>query len=178
MSTAIGTMLQFDTAVHERMLYDSALGRKFDRGYVNQHVEAAKRAVEQIGRSPCAARFRLSPTADVSRCGKLREQRLIYSVTSSGQASRGRDYDAKHLGSLEVDDQIDFCGLLDRQVSPPCVCVPCNSRPDETHLQSWSVARQATGGGKLAQFIDCGYRMGYRLPTKLFASLGEERYAV
>jgi len=80
-------MLQFDTAVHERMLYDSALGRKFDRGYVNQHVEAAKRAVEQIGRSPCAARFRLSPTADVSRCGKLREQRLIYSVTSSGQAS-------------------------------------------------------------------------------------------
>ena len=77
-------------------------------------------------------RCRLSPTADVpphtypgqlcARTGREQLQHTMravagYSITSSARPSSvQRDGEAERLGGLEVDDQLDFRGLLDRQV--------------------------------------------------------------
>jgi hypothetical protein len=41
-----------------------------------------------------------------------------YSITSSASASRFvGNVETESLGGLEVDDELEFCGLLDRQIA-------------------------------------------------------------
>ena len=53
----------------------------------------------------------------VSRCSKLRVQRLglLDQLVGAGK-QRGRDGDAQRFGCLEIDHELDFRGLIDRQV--------------------------------------------------------------
>ena len=47
--------------------------------------------------------------------------RRDHSITSSARASRRwRHIEAERLGGLEIDDQLDFRGLLDREVAGLC----------------------------------------------------------
>jgi hypothetical protein len=54
--------------------------------------------------------FRVVPEPVVSRCSKWR-----YSITSSARpSSESGVVETERLGGLEIDDQLDFGGLLDR----------------------------------------------------------------
>src|SRR5207244_3922124 len=75
---------------------------------------------------------------------------------------RERESDSERLGGLEVDVELDFCGLLDRQigwffalenaagVDASQAVVICNAA---------SVTHQATGGDERPMLIDRGHRM-------------------
>ena len=88
-----------------------------------------------------------------------------------------RDVDAERLGGLQVDVQLDFGDLLDRQVgrlfalenpagidAGQAVCVR-NVR---------SVAQQTSGRGELAPLVDRRHRVAERQRGELFAPAREE----
>jgi len=76
-------------------------------------------------------------------------------VGASGQGQR--DSDAERPGGLEVDDQLDFRGLHDREVSG---LLAFENAPGVDAAQTIcvrsiaSVAHQTTGGGKLSILVD------------------------
>src|ERR1700730_7195643 len=91
---------------------------------------------------------------------------------------RERDGEAERLGGLEVDDQLDLGGLLDRQVGGLLALEnPASVDADQTELVRTvaSVAHQAAGGDKLAIGKNRGHRMAYRRIGDLFAPADEER---
>ena len=77
-----------------------------------------------------------------------------YSITSSARPSSGsRDGEAERLGGLEVDDQLDFGRLLDRQIGGLLALE--NPAGVDAGLaigigNARSVAHQAAGRGELA----------------------------
>src|SRR5262249_14636399 len=81
------------------------------------------------------------------------------------------------LGSLEIDEQLDFCGLLNRQVGRLLALkYPAGIHADLTvHVpKATSVAHQATGNGELAILIDCRHRVADGQRSELFASAIEK----
>src|SRR5664279_4785371 len=84
---------------------------------------------------------------------------------------------AERICSLEVNDQLDLCGLLDRQVGrllaleyPPGV----DANQTVWLLSVASVAHQAAGRGELAIFENRGHRVAERQCSELFAPTNEE----
>src|SRR5262249_15875333 len=62
-----------------------------------------------------AAKRRFVPKADVSRCSNVRLQKpdLLDHVLAAAE-QRWWHFKTERLGRLEIDEQLDFCGLLDR----------------------------------------------------------------
>jgi hypothetical protein len=84
-----------------------------------------------------------------------------------------RHGEAERLRGFEINDQLDFGGLLDRQVTrllaleyPSGVDADLTVRVRKTS----SIARQAAGCGERAKLVDRGYRVTDRQDAKLFAS--------
>src|SRR5713101_337237 len=91
---------------------------------------------------------------------------------------RERDGEAEGLGSPEIYDQLDFRGLLDRQISRlPTLENSPGVNADQTIVIRFiaSVAHQTAGRGKLAIVVDCGHRVADRQCGKLVAP-GIEEY--
>src|SRR6266478_8134839 len=91
---------------------------------------------------------------------------------------RNRYREAKRLGGLHVDDQLDLGGLLDRQVGGLLALEnPASVDAGQTELVRTvaSVAHQAAGGDKLAIGKNRGHRMADRQLGELFAPADEER---
>src|SRR5262249_29656554 len=91
------------------------------------------------------------------------------------------DSDAKRLGGLEVDDQLDFHRLLDRQFgrlgtfeNPPGVTT------DEAISigEARAVTPQAPGCGKLAPILNRPYRMTRHHGNQSTATAHEQRVGV
>src|SRR5262249_3099924 len=85
--------------------------------------------------------------------------------------------DTKCLGGLDIDDEFEFCGLLDRQVgglfaleNPTGVAAGQTMRI----LQTGSVAHQASSRRMLAEWVDSGHRMAGSQRGKLFAPTKEK----
>ena len=83
----------------------------------------------------------------------MNSRRFIQSPRRRGRATR-RDGEAERLGGLEIDDQFDFRGLLDRQVggllafeNAPGVDTDLTVRIRKTA----SIAHQAAGRGEPAK---------------------------
>jgi hypothetical protein len=90
---------------------------------------------------------------------------------------RQRDSEAERLGSLEVENHLDFRGLHDRQVSRLLALEnPAGVDADLTERirNTASVAHQAAGGGELAILGDRGHRVADSQCSKLFALIVEE----
>src|SRR5262249_31775972 len=90
---------------------------------------------------------------------------------------RERERDAERLRSLEVDDQLHLCCLLDRQISRLFAFE--NSSGVNADLTivirlTGSVAQQAAGRGERAILMDRGHRVAERQCGELFASGREE----
>ena len=84
-----------------------------------------------------------------------------------------RDGRAERLGGLEVDDQLDFRGLLDRQVGRLFALE--NPAGIDANLtirvrNAAAVAHQAAGRGELAKLEDRRHRMAHRQCGELFAA--------
>ena len=101
-----------------------------------------------------------------------------HSITSSARASSvGGTVEAERLGGLEVDDQLELGGLLDRQVGGLLALE--NSAGVDAGLtvrvgDAAAVAHQAAGRDKLATLIDRGHRVAERQCGELFAAASEE----
>src|SRR5262249_29121448 len=80
--------------------------------------------------------------------------------------------DTKCFGSLDIDDQLEFCGLLDRQVGRLLALEnPADIRAGQTMriLKTSSVAHQTTGRSMLAEGIDRRYCVTRCQRGELFA---------
>src|SRR6266481_2709035 len=83
----------------------------------------------------------------------------------SAQEDRLRDGNAEFLSGLEVDEQLGFRGLLDRQVRR-LLALENPAGVDACHAvrvrNAASVAHQAAGRGELAILVDRGHRVADR----------------
>src|SRR5215475_538505 len=89
-----------------------------------------------------------------------------------------RYFEAQRLGGLEIDHQLELCRLHHRQFAR------LFALQDPTDIDSslsigirdaGAVGHKPAGKGKLAKFIDCGYRMIRRERDQLLTSSIEER---
>jgi hypothetical protein len=90
---------------------------------------------------------------------------------------RKRDGEAEPLGGLEVDDQLDLCGLLDRQVGRLLALEDSSGAAAGLVVSvhnTASVAHQATGPGEFGILKDRGYRAGEQQCAELFAPANKE----
>src|SRR5207344_868441 len=90
-----------------------------------------------------------------------------------------RDWNGKAecLGGLEVEEQLDFSGLLNRQVgrliafeNPAGVDACC----PECVRKTASIAHQAAGRGELTKLIDRGHCVPHRQRRELFEPASEQ----
>src|SRR5262245_16162566 len=85
---------------------------------------------------------------------------------------RERHSNAERVGGLEIDDQLDFRRLLDRQVRR---LVALENSPNVSADQTVkfrfaaAIAHQAARGGELAKSVDRGQRMANGQRSELFA---------
>src|SRR5262249_22888549 len=90
---------------------------------------------------------------------------------------RWRHVETDRLRSLEVDGQLDLCGLLHWQVGRLLPLKnPASVRAAQTVNvgTTASVTHQAAGGGQLAKWVDRGHRLAQRQCGQLFAPTSEE----
>src|SRR5215813_13051685 len=88
-----------------------------------------------------------------------------------------RHVDTERLCGLEVDNQFDFRGLLDRQVGRLFALQNSTSiKSDETmrFRNARPVTHQTSGGNELARLVDRWHRVLDREIRKLMAATGEE----
>ena len=89
-----------------------------------------------------------------------------------------RNVEAQHSGGVEIDDELELRGLLDRQVAGPLTFE--NPRGVDTDLaitigNAGAVPHQPAGGSELALVIDGRHRVTYRQRGDLIAAADEER---
>src|ERR1700734_1494080 len=101
---------------------------------------------------------------------------LLDHLVSGGQ-QRLRDGEAERVGGLEVDDQLDFYGLLDRQIgwflafeNAPGI----NANLAEPIAEAAAKAHHAAGEGELTEWVNRGQRMAGRQRGELFGTPVEE----
>src|SRR5215203_6841805 len=101
---------------------------------------------------------------------------LFNHLVGAGE-KRGWHGDAERLGALEVDDQLNFGGLLDRQVSW-LVALENPAGVDASQTMKFrkvaAVAHQAASCGEFAKLVDRGHPMAERQYGELFVSAVEE----
>src|SRR5262249_33128815 len=107
----------------------------------------------------------------------LRQNGCSFDHLVGEREQRRRHCEAAGSGGLEVDDQLDFSGLLDRQVGGFLAFE--NSSGVNADLTivirlTGSVAQQAAGRGERAILMDRGHRVAERQCGELFASGREE----
>src|SRR5216684_213219 len=71
-------------------------------------IATINRTCRQVGSVPCA-----------DSCTAANTTSLFNHLVSAGE-QRGRDSEAECFGSLEIDDQLEFGRLLDRQIGRFC----------------------------------------------------------
>src|ERR1700730_7496801 len=106
------------------------------------------------------------------------QQKSLFDYLVSAPEQCDRERDAEGPGSLEIDRQLDFRGLHDRQVGCPLALE--NPAGVDADLAmpirlAGSVAHQATSGGKLPHFHNCGNPMACCQFGELLAAAGDER---
>ena len=103
---------------------------------------------------------------------------LLHSITSSARASSvGGMVEAERLGGLEVDDQLDLGGLLDRQVGGLLAlenAARIVAGPAVRVGIAAAVAHQAACSDELAILEDRRHRVSERQRAELFALAVEE----
>jgi hypothetical protein len=87
------------------------------------------------------------------------------------------DVEAKRLGGLEINDQLDFGGLHDRKVGGLLTLE--NPADIDAYLaipigKIGAIAHQATGRGEFPKLINCGHCMISYHGDKLIASADEK----
>jgi len=88
-----------------------------------------------------------------------------------GRQQRFRDGEPERFGGLEVDDKLNFCGLLHRQIGR---FVAFENAPGiyanlvVVISDAAAIAHQAAGQGELAVCVDRGQRMASRQRRELF----------
>src|SRR5262245_53382694 len=127
-----------------------------------------------------AARQRRRPDAEIVCGGEVSFLNLPshHSITSSARASSVRWHlEAERLGSLEVDDQLDFGGLLDRQVGG-FLALENAARVEATQAKHIgvvvSVAHEPAGGSEFGKLVERRNPVAKRQCGELFDSAGEE----
>ena len=91
--------------------------------------------------------------------------------------NRLRHGDAQRFRGLEVDDQLDFHRLLNRQIGGPLSLEnPARVDPDLTgrFSEAAAVAHKAASGGELTKLGDRRHRVTSRQCTELFVPADEE----
>src|SRR5437660_453652 len=103
--------------------------------------------------------------------------RLSFDHLVSPAKECDREREAKRLGGLHVDDQLDFRDLLDREVGRFLALEdPAGVGADNTKVarKTASIAHQTAGRGELAILVDRGHRVAERQRGELLAPAIEE----
>jgi hypothetical protein len=95
-----------------------------------------------------------------------------------GEHEQGRwDAQPERLGGLHVDDQLDACELLDREVGRPLTLEnPAGLEADEAvpFGEASTIGHHAAGHSEVAILIDRGYPVPERQRAELFSAGREE----
>ena len=86
--------------------------------------------------------------------------------------------EAERLGGLEIDDQLDFRGLLDRQVGGLFAlqnAAGIRRPPDGARPEDWPITHQTSGRGELTKLKDCRDFMAQCQGGELFGVTSEQR---
>src|SRR3954447_441447 len=115
----------------------------------------------------------MRPVRSISK----RCQQLFDNLVGSGE-ERWRHSEAECLRGLQVDHQLEFGRLQDRQIAWLGTFENAASIDADLakHIgDTWSVACQASGGRKVAVFVNRGYRVTRRQCNELLAPADEQR---
>src|SRR6478752_6499786 len=85
-------------------------------------------------------------------------------------------FDAECLGHFKIDDQLDFCGLLDWQISRPLALEDSPRVDADQTVVFWFIApvtHQAAGRGERAILEDCRHRVADSQSGEFF-TVGQE----
>src|SRR5262249_38721342 len=110
----------------------------------------------------------------------VRARLLFDDFVDEGKHHR-RNFDAERLGSLEIDEQVEFCGLHNRQVDG------LFALEDFTNVSASlpvglpkvrAIARESAGFSVLVQIVDRGNRVARRQCNELIPPGQEKRIGV
>ena len=96
-------------------------------------------------------------------------------VISAGKQCR-RQFETECLSSLKIDEQFNFCGLLDRQIRHfrPLEPGRYKRRPSEMIRKTAAIAHQTSGRDELTKSEDRGDRVVDCQPGELSAPTEKE----
>ena len=89
-----------------------------------------------------------------------------------------RNVEAEHFGGVEIDDELELRGLLDRQVAGPLTFEDPRGVGTDLAItigNAGAVPHQPAGGSEFALEVDGRHRVTYRQRGDLFAAADEER---
>src|SRR5262249_19481076 len=126
------------------------------------------------------AAVRMSALLSAKSCREQPHQRasLENLVDTAGQ--RQRNGDAERKGGLQVDEHLDFCRLLHRQIGRLATFKNSPGIDSDEAMcfrNVGTVAHQTSGRSELAPLVDRGNRMLNRQGGELLGMAGEERVA-
>src|SRR5262249_15478786 len=109
------------------------------------------------------------------------QQRSLFDQLVGAVEQRRRHLKPKCRRGLEVDDQLELCRLLDRQIRsllPLENPASIGANLAITIQHAGSIANQATRLDEISQVIYCGHRVARRQRDDLFIAAVEERIVI